>query len=518
MIYMENKILILIKKDALIFKYSKVKQKNEEELLNTNVITDNELIFSDDYIKKNTKLLSSFVNELAVDNNVKKIIVENTKLATLIIKTLSKVPVIEELIIKKDDSITFTLTEEIIKLKNIKKVSCFHAPEYVIDYLDQNKIILESRNEIFFTSKFMLDNDLFQYSKIYYKKTLDITTPLDEIDIIDLTTFFKINKYLKIINLNNYNIDNIKKIIELINKNKCKNIKIIINSNITEEKDIIKLRELNKKNKNIVTIKIAYSKEYIKNNYLKQIILNTVKTISTLIIVVLLVALSYISINNYQSAEKNEKINEEITNIIEKEKAEEPEVVNKGAALINKLLTVNKDTIGWLKLENTNINYPVVQSIDNDYYLKHNYKDKKDHSGWVFADYRNNIEELDQNTIIYAHNRFQSNEMFGTLSNIKDEKWYTNKDNLTLTFNTLYADMKFEIFSFYSINKTSDYLTTNFKNEDNFLTFVEKIENRSKVKLKTTILPSDKIITLSTCLENNKRFVVHAKLITAEEE
>ena len=101
----------------------------------------------------------------------------------------------------------------------------------------------------------------------------------------------------------------------------------------------------------------------------------------------------------------------------------------------SKLLEINSDTVGWLKVEGTNINYPVVQSGDNNYYIEHAFDKSKNNFGWVFVDYRNNMDDLSQNTIIYAHNVRGTKLMFATLKNVLEESWYTNPDNLKITFN-----------------------------------------------------------------------------------
>ena len=72
--------------------------------------------------------------------------------------------------------------------------------------------------------------------------------------------------------------------------------------------------------------------------------------------------------------------------------------------VFDKLLTINPDTVGWLTVNNTKINYPVVKGKDNDYYLKRDYNQNKNSMGWIYMDYRNSINILSQNTIIYGHN------------------------------------------------------------------------------------------------------------------
>ena len=131
-------------------------------------------------------------------------------------------------------------------------------------------------------------------------------------------------------------------------------------------------------------------------------------------------------------------------------------------------------------------------------------------------DYRNNIESLDKNTIIYAHNRYNSDVMFGTLKNVLKDKWLEDENNLLITFNTLYEEMKFKVFSVYKVKNTSDYIVTNFDSDNEFLDFIELIQGRSEVDFDTVVSTDDHILTLSTCFENNKRLVVHAVLVTDE--
>lgn len=178
----------------------------------------------------------------------------------------------------------------------------------------------------------------------------------------------------------------------------------------------------------------------------------------------------------------------------------------------------NSDTIGFIKVNGTNINYPVVQSDDNKYYLNHAFDKSKNSAGWVFADYRNNMKNFDQNTIIYAHSRLNST-MFGSLKNILDSKWYDDKDNYIVKFSTPYENTLWRVFSVYSIKTESYYLTTSFSSTSSYETFLQELKNRSKKDFEVSLSASDKIITLSTCKDvaGTERVVMHAKLIKREE-
>ena len=182
----------------------------------------------------------------------------------------------------------------------------------------------------------------------------------------------------------------------------------------------------------------------------------------------------------------------------------------------NKLINKNPDTIGWIKVLGTDINYPVVQTNNNDFYLTHSFDKSYYKAGWIFADYINkNLKnnELDKNTIIYGHNR-QNNSMFGTLSNVFKEEWLSNKENHYINFSTLNNNMVWEVFSTYTIEKEEYYIQSNFSSDEEYISFLNTIKNRSTYKYDVNISKEDKILTLSTCTNVGKgRTVLHAKLI-----
>lgn len=186
------------------------------------------------------------------------------------------------------------------------------------------------------------------------------------------------------------------------------------------------------------------------------------------------------------------------------------------SADFDELKKKNSDTVGFIKVNGTNINYPVVQSKDNDYYLNHAYDKSKNSAGWIFADYRNNMNSFDKNTIIYGHGRL-NNTMFGSLKNILNSNWYNNKDNYIIKFSTPKENTLWRVFSVYSIKVESYYITTNF-NDDEYQEFLDTITSRSKKDFNTKPNINDKILTLSTCkdVEGTERVVMHAKLIKVE--
>ncbi len=182
----------------------------------------------------------------------------------------------------------------------------------------------------------------------------------------------------------------------------------------------------------------------------------------------------------------------------------------------NQLLKRNSDTVGWIEVKGTNINYPIVQTTDNNYYLTHAFDKTENEAGWVFMDYRNDSVNFNQNTIIYAHSRL-TGSMFGSLKNILNSSWYTNKNNHIIRLSTPTENTMWQVFSVYTIPKESYYITPSFNSNEAYLEFLNTIKSRSEVDFSGTVNTNDKILTLSTCKDNfGNRVVMHAKLIKKE--
>ena len=183
----------------------------------------------------------------------------------------------------------------------------------------------------------------------------------------------------------------------------------------------------------------------------------------------------------------------------------------------DELKKVNPDTVGWLYVNNTKINYPIVQSGDNNFYLSHSFKKAFSAAGWIFADFRSNLTNLEKNTVIYGHGRLD-NVMFGSLDDTLKSSWYTNPENHIIKLSTPSKNMLWQIFSIYTIPSESYYLTHTFENDESYSKFLNTIMGRSIYNFNVGVNTDDHILTLSTCLDNNgNRIVVHAKLIKSEE-
>lgn len=176
----------------------------------------------------------------------------------------------------------------------------------------------------------------------------------------------------------------------------------------------------------------------------------------------------------------------------------------------------NPETVAWIQVNGTNINYPIVQHNDNSYYLEHDFYNRKTNVGWIFGDYRNNFDQFDNNTIIYGHNLI-NRTMFGSIPYLLKKNWFTNPNNHYIKLSTQTTNSIWQIFSVYKIEPTTDYLQAKFNSTETYQNFLNTLKNRSQQKFDIDVTSTDKIITLSTCDDTGtKRVAVHAKLIAIE--
>ena len=228
---------------------------------------------------------------------------------------------------------------------------------------------------------------------------------------------------------------------------------------------------------------------------------------------VLLILISTIKIIKWKiNTNKNQNIKEETQEYIKIEKTDKEE---KYIVDFKKLKEKNSDTIAYLKVDNTDVEYVVVKGNDNEYYLNHNFNKEYNVAGWIFADYKNKFDGTDKNIIIYGHN-MQDGSMFASLKKILTSNWQNNeKKQITLvTENNI---VTYEIFSSYTINPEDYYIKTNFKDDKTYLEFLNTLKQRSFYDYNIDTNEFDKILTLSTCTgTGNNRIVVHAKQINLE--
>jgi sortase B len=184
--------------------------------------------------------------------------------------------------------------------------------------------------------------------------------------------------------------------------------------------------------------------------------------------------------------------------------------IYQGGSHSESLHSINKDYVGWIIVRGTKINYPVVKTEDNSFYLTHNFYRKNDHVGSIFMDTKNSGNQLDKNIILYGHN-MKDTSMFGSLKKYLNHDYYQSHRNVS--FDYLGSTYEWEIFSVYSSDDTK-WMRTQFSNQKEFEDYIAVLKKRSKFPTKIEVTKEDNILTLSTCtnIEEDGRFIVHAKL------
>lgn len=179
----------------------------------------------------------------------------------------------------------------------------------------------------------------------------------------------------------------------------------------------------------------------------------------------------------------------------------------------DKLKKINKDTVAWIYVNNTNVNYPVVQTTNNSYYLNHSFRKKSNVAGWIYGDWRSDFKKFKKNTVLYGHGRTDQ-VMFGSLTKTLEKSWQQNKQNQIIKMSTPTNDTLWQIVSIYVIPAEAYYLNHNFENDAAYQKWIDKMISRSEYNFGVKATTKDKFLTLSTCKDyNGNRIVVQAKLV-----
>ena len=214
------------------------------------------------------------------------------------------------------------------------------------------------------------------------------------------------------------------------------------------------------------------------------------KYIVLIIIFVLLLIISLIGLLSWHMENQNQEkiVQKEEKYVIEKEDT---------YYLDEQLFIDNPNTVGWIKVDGTSINYPVVQYRDNSYYLDHDFNNQYNSAGWIFMDSSNSFD--DQNLVIYGHHR-KDGSMFGSLDYLLSN--HTDGNILFITKNEVFT---YRIFSIYKTTHNDSYRDLNFEHfDDTILKFKERSIHSYDVSFDN---PSQ-IITLSTCDDDNVHRIV----------
>ena len=192
-----------------------------------------------------------------------------------------------------------------------------------------------------------------------------------------------------------------------------------------------------------------------------------------------------------------------------------PEVLDEYKNLYNS----NKRLIGWLKIDDTIIDYPVMQTTNNEYFLNHNFNQQSDRNGALFLDKDCDVLEPSTNLIIYGHH-MKSGNMFGTLDKYSSEEFY--KEHPVIQFDSIYEKGTYEVMYVFRSKIYSEedvvfkyYQFIDAGSEQEFNSNMQEMASMSLYDTGVTASYGDRLLTLSTCdyYVDDGRFVVVAKRV-----
>lgn len=175
------------------------------------------------------------------------------------------------------------------------------------------------------------------------------------------------------------------------------------------------------------------------------------------------------------------------------------------------LAQINGEYVFWISAPGTKIDYPVVQSDNNDYYLNHLFNKKRNASGALFVDYRNLPEFQDPNTLIYGHH-MRNDSMFGTLTDYYDPGYYDAHPYMILITPTRL--LLIELFAAYVTDSEDHCYDIALSDEEDMRAFVEEAERKSNFRTGVEVDVTDHLVTLSTCAYafENARYIAIGRL------
>ena len=225
---------------------------------------------------------------------------------------------------------------------------------------------------------------------------------------------------------------------------------------------------------------------------------------------------SYFLCKNLQEDNKQEEIFENIKDIAEENNDDNNNLeIEKNDINMQKLYEINSDIIGWIRIDNSNIDYPIMQTKNRpNYYLRKNFYKQYSYLGTPYLAENCDINTSD-NLIIYGHH-INNSKMFGELENYRKEEYYNSHKIIKLY--TLEEKREYEIISIFTTNAYTGFKYYNFissSNENEFNTFVNQCKELSFFDIENTAVYGDKLLTLSTCdySSKNARLVIVAKRI-----
>lgn len=259
---------------------------------------------------------------------------------------------------------------------------------------------------------------------------------------------------------------------------------------------------------------------------------NIIVTLAALAIVACIAVLGY----NFAQTKLNARQFEQASTLLtEGEKAKDLTAVQKKYPDVTfpedlnpafgELYALNQDLVGWIAVPGTALSYPVVQTDNDSFYQNHNFKKAASPYGTPFLSYKNDASELDLNNVIYGRNAEKAPRVFGDLEAYRNADFF--KKNPVIEYDTLSESYRFKVYGVFLTNSAPeqdngyvfDYTVPNLGTVESFAGYVDQINQRRLYDTGVDILSSDKLLTLSTSVDDfeGARLVVVARLIREDE-
>ena len=465
-------ISIRVENNMLIFDYAE-----DIEILNinnTNIIDVDSLSFSMEYIRNNPVLIKHFLSILILKYQVEDVLFKVNDLAKEFIPLIDDLKV-REVTLLENKAINYDIYKLLSETENISIINVYLMQPYMFDALTnrfnklvRTKVVLELES---FLAK---DNKFLSYSDIYYKKNLYIKHLFKRQDYVDLDDFLNVNRHLENVYIYKFDLDMLNELVHLIKKYNKRNINIIFSYNKNYElKRINNFKEQNKAlymNRDIhidYQYNISSPKDYYKRNYVKNIVqISMLLAISLLLLLVLI----YVAKNALDKKKTLDTLNSLDT------------IKDNYLALKD----INKDYIGWLNVNNTSLNAPVLK-YRNGYYNERNFYKTKNFNGWITS-----MSMGGDELITVSLDSVLASGLKDTLN--KD--WYTLNNNHVITYKKELTET-YEIVSLYESNSLA------FKRSD--------ILQNSIYNFKTNFNEKDNLLTIRAC--SNKCIFIHSRRV-----
>lgn len=242
------------------------------------------------------------------------------------------------------------------------------------------------------------------------------------------------------------------------------------------------------------------------------------RMLSDIVIVVCLFIAGFSGWNLYKELHEYQESKETYEKLTPSVVIEKPSTDESGNAVTapefdwEKLKEINGDFVGWIRLDDSTVDYPFVQGTDNEYYLRHLFDGTYNNSGCVFMDVNNNRDFSDKNTILYAHN-MKNGTMFASIEKYKDASYYDGHKVIHI-----YTEAAtYDVYPVAGIvtDGQDDYVRTSFSDDNDFMSYVNRFVSSSTFTSEQSIEASDRMIMLSTCNydRSDGRYVLIGKLV-----